>query len=140
GLSLLFALLITGIGTLVFLYASNYLKGHAYLDRFYAYLSLFMASMLGMVLSDNTLLLFIFWELTSISSYFLIGFNNENRESRQSALTALGITGGGGLMLLAGFVLLSFMTGTYSIQELSGLNIEIQNHALYGLLLLFVFG
>src|SRR5690606_31510989 len=61
GLSLLFSLLITGIGSLVFGYAAPYLKGHRYLDRFYAYLSLFMAAMLGVVLSDNVLLLFIFW-------------------------------------------------------------------------------
>ncbi|HEV7382092.1 MAG TPA: Na(+)/H(+) antiporter subunit A, partial [Dyadobacter sp.] len=72
GLSLLFSLLITGIGSLIFVYASAYLKGHRYLDRFYGYLCLFMSAMLGVVLSDNILLLFIFWELTSISSFFLI--------------------------------------------------------------------
>src|SRR5690606_23254856 len=70
GLSTLFLLLITGVGTLVFFYTSNYLKGHEKLSRFYAYLSLFMASMIGLVLSDNVFLLFIFWELTSISSFF----------------------------------------------------------------------
>src|SRR5690606_12694273 len=72
GLSLLFALMITGVGALLFLYTSSYLKGHEYLDRFYAYLCMFMASMLGLVLSDNIISLFIFWELTSISSFFLI--------------------------------------------------------------------
>ncbi|MCH5715209.1 hypothetical protein [Niabella hibiscisoli] len=70
GLSLLFALLITGVGTAVYFYARTYLKGHPYFDRFFGYLSLFMSAMLGMVLSDNMLLLFIFWELTSISSFF----------------------------------------------------------------------
>jgi multicomponent Na+:H+ antiporter subunit A len=93
GLSYLFILLITGIGSLVFLYTYYYLKGHEYLDRFYGYLCMFMASMLGLVLSDNLITLFIFWELTSISSFFLIGFNNENIESRKSALLALSITG-----------------------------------------------
>jgi multicomponent Na+:H+ antiporter subunit A len=139
GLSLLFSLLITGIGTLVFAYASNYVKGHPYLDRFYAYLCLFMAAMLGLVLSDNILLLFVFWELTSISSFFLIGFNNDNKDSRKSALTALAITGGGGFMLIAGLILLSTIGGSYSIQVLTFSASEIQNHALYGLILLLVF-
>jgi multicomponent Na+:H+ antiporter subunit A len=76
GLSILFTLLITGIGFLVFWYAAAYLNGHRYLSRFFAYLCIFMSSMLGLVLSDNVISLFIFWELTSISSFFLIGFNN----------------------------------------------------------------
>lgn len=140
GLSLLFALLITGIGSLVFLYATPYMKGHQYIDRFFAYLSMFMAAMLGVVLSDNILLLFIFWELTSISSFFLIGFNNENADSRKSALIALGITGGGGFMLMAGLVLMSYLSGTHSIQEMVLSNEFLKNHSLYGLILLFVFG
>ncbi|ULT43638.1 hypothetical protein KRR40_09575 [Niabella defluvii] len=74
GLSLLFALLITGVGTAVYFYARTYLKGHPYFDRFFGYLSLFMSAMLGMVLSDNMLLLFVFWELTSISSFFSYRF------------------------------------------------------------------
>ena len=106
GLSLLFSFLITGIGTLVYLYASVYLKGHHYLDRFFGYLSLFMGSMLGLVLSDNVITLFIFWELTSISSFFLIGFNNDNQASRKSSMLALAITGGGGFLLLGAFILL----------------------------------
>lgn len=118
GLSMLFCLMITGVGALVFVYTSYYLKGHIYLDRFYAYLSMFMASMLGVVLSDNLITLFIFWELTSISSFFLIGFNNEEEASRKSALTALGITGFGGLIMLAGFVWIGSLAGTYSLTEL----------------------
>ncbi|RZS97222.1 putative monovalent cation/H+ antiporter subunit A [Cecembia calidifontis] len=118
GLSMLFSLMITGIGALVFVYTSYYLKGHIYLDRFYAYLSMFMASMLGVVLSDNLITLFIFWELTSISSFFLIGFNNEEKASRKSAMTALGITGFGGLVMLAGFVWIGSISGTYSLTEL----------------------
>src|SRR5690606_12331343 len=106
GLSMLFALMITGICALLFCYASSCLKGHKYLDRFYGYLSLFMASMLGVVLADNVLLVFIFWELTSISSFFLIGFNNENAESRKSALMAFAITCCGGFFLMAGFILM----------------------------------
>lgn len=118
GLSMLFSLMITGIGALVFVYTSYYLKGHPYLDRFYGYLSMFMASMLGVVLSDNLITLFIFWELTSISSFFLIGFNNEEESSRKSAMVALGITGFGGLVMLAGFVWIGSAAGTYSLTEL----------------------
>src|SRR5690606_18684068 len=139
GLALLFSLLITGIGSLVFLYASSYLKGHPYLDRFYAYLSLFMASMLGLVLSDNILLLFIFWELTSISSFFLIGFNNDDPASRKSALIALAVTGGGGFLLMAGLILMGHLSGSYSIQEMADNAERLKNHALYGLILVLVF-
>ena len=86
GLSLLFALLITGIGALVLVYAAGYLKDHSQLGRFYGFLLMFMASMLGVVLADNTLCLFLFWELTSISSFLLIGFEHERETSRASAL------------------------------------------------------
>jgi len=139
GLSLLFSLLITGVGSLVFLYAAPYLKGHRYLDRFYAYLSLFMAAMLGLVLADNVLLLFIFWELTSISSFFLIGFNNDNADSRKSSLIALGITGGGGFLLMAGLILMGHLSGSYSIQEMLGTNEYLKSHAAYGWILALVF-
>ena len=139
GLSLLFSLLITGIGSLVFLYAAPYLKGHRYLDRFYAYLSLFMAAMLGVVLADNVLLLFIFWELTSISSFFLIGFNNDNAASRKSSLIALGVTGGGGFLLMAGLILMGHLSGSYSIQEMLTTNEFLKSHTLYGLILTLIF-
>ena len=132
GLSLLFALMITGIGTLVFVYTANYLKGHEYLDRFYGYLSMFMASMLGVVLSDNLMTMFIFWELTSISSYFLIGFNNEDPASRKSALTALSITGFGGLVMLSGIILLHAVGGSYSFTELLNSSEIIKNSSFYG--------
>ncbi|WP_134089946.1 putative monovalent cation/H+ antiporter subunit A [Olivibacter sp. XZL3] len=139
GLSLLFSLLITGIGSLVFLYASSYLKGHRYLDRFYAYLSLFMASMLGLVLADNVLLLFIFWELTSISSFFLIGFNNEDANSRKSSLTALAVTGGGGFLLMAGLILMGHLSGTYAIQEMLNASSFLKAHPWYPAILALIF-
>lgn len=139
GLSMIFGLLISGIGTLIFLYASAYLKGHQYLDRFYAYLCLFMASMLGIVMSDNILLLFIFWELTSISSFFLIGFNNDNADSRKSALTALSITGLGGFFLLTGMILIGNIAGTFSISELIQSAGLIKGHHLYPLAIAMVF-
>ncbi len=139
GLALLFTLLITGIGSLVFLYTSAYLKGHVYLDRFYGYLSMFMASMLGLVLSDNIISIFIFWELTSISSFFLIGFNNDSEASRRSSLQALSVTGLGGFFLLAGMIMLGYVGGTYSISELLASSEAIKDHALYGWILLLLF-
>ena len=140
GLALLFSLLITGIGTMVFLYTSYYLKGHTYLDRFYGYLSVFMAAMLGLVLSDNMISLFLFWELTSISSFFLIGFNNHDQGSRSSALQALAITGFGGLFLLAGAIVFGFIGGTFSIQELLNSGIDFRESPYYVALLIFIFG
>ncbi len=139
GLSLLFALLITGIGTAVFFYARTYLKGHPYFNRFFGYLSLFMSAMLGMVLSDNILLLFVFWELTSISSFFLIGFNNNEPSSRKSAITALSITGMGGFFLMAGLVLLGNIAGTFSISEMINHREVILHHASYPMVLALLF-
>ncbi len=106
GLSLTFALLITGIGALVFLYASKYLQGHPHFARFMLFLVMFMLAMLGLVLSDNLLTLFVFWELTTITSYLLIGFDHATAKGRRSALQALLLTGTGGLALLAGFILI----------------------------------
>jgi len=140
GLALLFALMITGVGSLVFLYTSAYLKDHNYLDRFYGYLSLFMAAMLGLVLSDNLMSMFIFWELTSISSFYLIGFNNDKADSRKSALVALGITGIGGLLLLGGAVLLGDVAGTYRISEMVMLQDIITDSSQYLLIILLIFG
>jgi len=140
GLSLLFALLITGIGTLVYFYASYYLKNHPRLNQFYCFLTAFMGAMLGLVLSDNMISLFVFWELTSITSFFLIGFNTTDEISRKSALTALGITGLGGFFLLVGFVLIHTISGTYSIDKLLLSSEIIQNNTLFPLVLFFIFG
>src|SRR5690554_2041453 len=140
GLSLLFSLLITGIGSLVYFYASYYLKNNPYLNRFYAYLTLFMGAMLGLVLSDNMISIFMFWELTSITSFFLIGFNNEDEASRKSAFSALAITGLGGFLLLAGFILIGNITSTYSINELLTSSEVLQNNGLLPLILFFIFG
>jgi multicomponent Na+:H+ antiporter subunit A len=117
GLALLFALAITGIGALVFLYAGTYLAGDARLGRLLALLLAFMSSMVGLVLADDAITLFVFWEATSITSYLLIGFDHADEKSRKSALQALLVTGGGGLALLAGLVLIGVATGTYRISE-----------------------
>ena len=115
GLGLLFALLITGIGTLVVLYASAYLANHPQAGRFYASLFAFMGSMLGVALSDNILTLFVFWELTGFTSFLLIGFEHDRADARSAALQALIVTGAGGLALLAAGVLLVDISGTASL-------------------------
>ncbi len=111
GLSVLFAGLISGIGTLIILYSGGYLKGHPDQGRFFSFMFLFMGSMLGLVLANNLITLFVFWELTSITSFLLIGFNHTAERSRRAALQALVVTGGGGLVLLVGLLLLTLVSG-----------------------------
>lgn len=113
GLALMMAILVTGIGSLIVVYAGGYLHDDPRLGEFYSYLFLFMGAMLGVVLSGNIMGLFIFWELTSISSFLLIGYKHEYESSKRSALQALLITGGGGLALLAGLVLLGVTLGGF---------------------------
>jgi multicomponent Na+:H+ antiporter subunit A len=131
GLSLLFALLVTGIGALVLVYGGGYLRGDPRLPRFYSATLFFMAAMLGLVLADDAIALFVFWELTSVSSYLLIGFDHEKEEARRSALQALLVTGAGGLALLAGLLLLGQVAGTLQLSALGARAAEIQAHALY---------
>ncbi|GAB3483170.1 monovalent cation/H+ antiporter subunit A [Marinomonas epiphytica] len=116
GLALLFAILILGIGLLVILYARYYLSAQDSIGKFYAYLILFMFAMLGVVLSDNLIQLWFFWELTSISSFLLISFWGHKTEARKGARMALTITGAGGLALLAGLLVLGETVGSYSLQ------------------------
>ncbi|MRX54766.1 cation:proton antiporter [Bacillus sp. HMSC76G11] len=119
GLGLLFALLITGIGSLVVLYSIYYLsKEKEKLNHFYVYLLMFMGAMLGVVLSDNVIVLYTFWEFTSLSSFLLIGYWYHREKSRYGALKSMMITVFGGLSMLGGFVLLYLMTGTFSIREM----------------------
>ena len=115
GLGLLFALLILGIGLLVILYAHYYLSAQDSLGRLYACLLLFMGSMLGVVLSENLIQLLIFWELTSLSSFLLIAYWRRRAAARRGARMALTITGAGGLALLAGFLLLGDIAGSYEL-------------------------
>ncbi|GAA0772704.1 putative monovalent cation/H+ antiporter subunit A [Roseibium denhamense] len=118
GLSTLFALLISGIGTFIILYAGGYLKGHPQQGRFFSFLFLFMGAMLGLVLGNNLFTLFIFWELTSITSFLLIGFDHLRAASRRAAIQALVVTGGGGLLLLAGIILIINVTGQMEMSAL----------------------
>lgn len=131
GLSMLFALMISGIGTLIVLYTQGYLKDDPLLGRFYLYLMGFMASMLGVVLSDNLILTFIFWELTSFTSYLLIAFNHESEGARAAALQAMLLTVAGGFCLLCGMVLLADAGGSWRISELLGQREVLTAHMYY---------
>lgn len=115
GLGLLFAGLILGIGLLVILYARFYLSKSDPMGMFYSYLMLFQGAMVGIVLSDNILLLLVFWELTSLSSFLLIGYWKHLPEGRQGARMALAVTGGGGLALIAGMLILGNIAGSYDL-------------------------
>ncbi|MDQ0113184.1 Na+/H+ antiporter subunit A [Paenibacillus harenae] len=132
GLGLLFALLISGIGSLVVLYSIFYLsKTKEAVNVFYVYLLLFMGAMLGVVLSDNMIVLYAFWELTSISSFLLIAFWHYRERSRYGAMKSLLITVIGGLSMLAGFILLYLITGTFSLREIIGLDVNLTDESLF---------
>jgi multicomponent Na+:H+ antiporter subunit A len=138
GLSLTFAVLISGIGTLIVLYSGGYLKGHPQQGRFFSFILMFSFAMLGLVVSDNLLMLFVYWELTSITSFLLIGFDHERPASRRAALQALLVTGGGGLFLLAGVLLLGHMVDVDSLSDLIAKGSEVRAHPLAGTALLLV--
>ncbi|WP_062109447.1 Na+/H+ antiporter subunit A [Bacillus niameyensis] len=139
GLGLLFALLITGIGTLVVFYSIYYLaKDKENLGSFYVYLLMFMAAMLGVVLSDNLIVLYAFWELTSFSSFLLIGFWYTKERSRHGAQKSMLITVFGGLSMLGGFIILSLLTGTFSIREIISQAGEISTEPFFILALVLV--
>ena len=141
GLGLLFAQLILGIGLLVVLYARYYLSDKEGGPRFYAFLLLFMGAMLGLVLSENLLLMLIFWELTSLTSFLLIGFRRQEAEARQGARLALLITGGGGLALLAAVILMGQVVGSYELSEVLASGQMLKNNTLYPVILvLFLLG
>lgn len=131
GLGLLFALLILGLGLLVILYAHYYLSTQDCLGRLYAYLLLFMGSMLGVVLSENLIQLLIFWELTSLSSFLLIAYWRRREAARRGARLALAITGGGGLALMAGFMLLGEIVGSYELSVVLASGELVRAHPLY---------
>ncbi len=144
GLSVTFLLLISGIGALVMIYASSYLGRDPRLGRFYVFLLAFMGAMLGLVLADNLITLFVFWELTSVCSYLLIGFDHEKAEARAAALKALLVTGLGGLLLLAGFLLMGIageQLGLSAIAagKISGLAaVDLREHAYYHAIFILV--
>ncbi|QEA39073.1 monovalent cation/H+ antiporter subunit A [Pistricoccus aurantiacus] len=115
GLSLMFTILIIGIGLLIINYAHYYLSQEDSHGRFYAYLMLFMSSMVGIVMADNLILLWLAWEMTSLSSFLLIGFWSYRSDARKGARMSLTVTGAGGLALLAGLLLLGDMAGSFDM-------------------------
>ena len=138
GLSFLFALMILGIGLLVILYARYYLAKKDPMGRFFAYLLLFMSAMLGVVLSENLLLMMFFWEMTSLSSFLLIGYWSHSTDARKGARMALAVTGAGGLALLAGGLLIGQVVGSYQLTDVFASGDLLRDHALYPVILVLV--
>jgi len=140
GLGFFFAAMILGIGLLIIIYSRYYLSQKDPMGRFYTYLLLFQGAMVGVVISDNILLMAVFWELTSLSSFLLIGYWRRLPEGRQGARMALVVTGGGGLLLLAGFLLLGQIAGSYELTEILQRGEAIKTSPLYLPMLLLVLG
>jgi len=138
GLSVLFGLIITGTGVFVVLFSADYMAGHRHYARFFAFLHLFLLAMLGLVLADNLITLFVFWELTTLFSYLLIGFDNQNESARGHARQALLVTGAGGLALLIGFLMIGGIVGTYRLSALAEQSRILQQHAHYFFILAMV--
>lgn len=131
GLSLILSLLITGVGSLVILYSNFYLSMKESLHHFYCYLLLFMGAMLGVVFSDNLMVLYAFWELTSVSSFLLIAFWHHRKASRAGARKSMTITVSGGVAMMVGFLMLYTMSGTFSIREIVADVDQISEQALF---------
>jgi multicomponent Na+:H+ antiporter subunit A len=127
--------LITAIGVCVFVFACRYLNGHPHFWRFFIILHLFTAAMLGVVLADDIITLFIAWELTSLTSYFLIGFKHEDAKSRRAALQGLLVTASGGLCLLAGLIVLGVEANTFRLSELVRADLTSMPYGTAGLVL-----
>jgi multicomponent K+:H+ antiporter subunit A len=137
-LALLFAGLILSIGLLVVVYAHGYLGKTEPTARFLSFLMLFQGAMVGIALSSNVLLMLVFWELTSLASFLLIGFWRDQADARQGARMALTITGGGGLALIAGMVLLGKVAGSYDLATILARADLVQASALYPAILILI--
>ena len=131
GLSLLYCLIITAAGFFVSLYSSSYMAGHPQIGRYFAFLNAFMISMLGIVTANNLLLLFVFWEGTTVFSYLLIGFDHESNLARDNARQAILITSAGGLALLMGILLLKAAGASFTLSDWVTAGDQIRQHALY---------
>ncbi|MBL8533118.1 MAG: monovalent cation/H+ antiporter subunit A [Betaproteobacteria bacterium] len=138
GWALLFSGLVLGIGLLVILYAHYYLGQSDPAGRFFATLLAFMGAMLGIALSDNLLLLVLFWELTSLASFLLVGYWSDRSDARSGARMALTVTGAGGLCLLGGALMLSEIAGTAQISSINGMGDAIRAHPRYGIALCMI--
>jgi multicomponent K+:H+ antiporter subunit A len=137
-LGVLFAGLILGIGLLVVVYAAGYLSAAEPTGRFLSFLMLFQGAMLGIALSSNVLLMLVFWELTSLSSFLLIGFWRDRAGARQGARMALAVTGGGGLALIAAMLLLGQAAGSYELSTILTRGALVRGSPLYPIILVLV--
>jgi len=131
GLSLAFALLVCGVGAAVFLYAAEYFRGDPRLARVLTLLSVFALAMLGLVTADDAISLFVFWELTTVTSFLLVAFDSHRPYARAAARQALLVTGLGGLALLAGLIVLAEAAGTWRLSEMAARGADLRGHALY---------
>ncbi|MFA5590585.1 MAG: monovalent cation/H+ antiporter subunit A [Lysobacteraceae bacterium] len=131
GLAWMFALMVLVIGVLVVMYARYYLSAQDSAARFFSFLLLFMGAMLGLVLSGNLLMLVVFWELTSISSFLLISFWSHREDAREGARMSLAITVGGGQALLAGIILIGHVVGSFDLDVVLASGDLIRNSELY---------
>jgi multicomponent K+:H+ antiporter subunit A len=140
GLGLLFGGLILGIGLLIIIYARFYLSREDPMGQFYTYLLLFQGAMVGIVLSDNILMLLVFWELTSLSSFLLIGYWKHLPEGRAGARMALTVTGMGGLSMIGGMLILGNIAGSYDLSVIlqNKEAIQASPHYLTALLLILL--
>lgn len=138
GLAWLFALLISGIGALVVLYAAYYLDANDPARRFFLFLLAFMGAMLGIVLADNLILLVVYWELTSLTSFLLIGYWTHRPDAREGARMALTVTGAGGLALLGGVLLLGSIVGSTDLDKVLAAGDVIRASPLYPVALVLV--
>ncbi len=117
GYAWLFALIVSGMGALVVLYARYYMSPEDPVPRFFSFFQAFMAAMLGVVLSGNLIQLVMFWEMTSLASFMLIAYWHHRLDARRGARMALTVTGGGGLCLLAGVLILGHIVGSYDLDR-----------------------
>ena len=138
GFAWMFALLVTGIGMLVAVYARYYMSRDDPVPRFFSFFLAFMGAMLGVVLSGNIVQLVFFWELTSLFSFLLIGYWHHRKDARRGARMALTVTGTGGLALLAGVLLLGHVVGSYDLDAVLAAGARVQSHALYKPLLVLI--
>lgn len=138
GLTLLFGLLILGIGSFIIIYAGYYLARSENDGRFFSYMMLFMTAMLGIVMADNLLLLWLFWELTSIASFLLIGFWGHSSDARRGARMALTVTGAGGLALLAGILLIGHEVGSFALPDVLAAGDQLRQASTYPIIMALV--
>ncbi|NMM79748.1 monovalent cation/H+ antiporter subunit A [Acidovorax sp. SRB_14] len=138
GFAWMFCMLVMGIGALVVLYARYYMSAADPVPRFFSFFLAFMGAMVGVVLSGNLIQLALFWELTSLFSFLLIGYWHHRKDARRGARMALTVTGTGGLCMLAGVLVLGHIVGSYDLDHVLAAGAQVRGHALYGTALVLI--